>query len=403
MTGTLLQGLDHPLYERRRRLFNSVVELVPPRDVEILYLTHLLPDRYELIEAISRVVTIRRIVAIPYSIDSEVLNSLRDRYEVICPSLAELMDAEFLKSLVSGFGNRKFMIVEIGGYFSALGNWLAERYGDFFSGVLESTESGHRRYLRVENLRFPIWSVARAAGKTIEDTQVGASIIFATERFLRDVGLVLSGTFCAVIGYGKVGRGLAHSLRGRGCLVSVYDHDPLQRLLAIGEGFSAPRLPIALARAQIVFGATGTTCLTIEQMLTCKNGALFVSCTSKDVEFDMFGLRREGEVTSKSVECEAYVIRDRSMYLLAAGHPANFLFGGVIGPMLSLVHAELLAALAVATNGDNAPGMYSIDLVTERLIADSWIGEFVDDEVGVCVLMPQIGGAFALKKSICIG
>jgi adenosylhomocysteinase len=389
MTEALPSFLEQPLYQRRRRLFGRVLEAVLPHDVEIVYLTHLLPDRFELIEAISRVVKIRRIVAIPYSIDVEVLASLKNDHEVICPSLVQLRDAEFLKSLLSGFGDTGFMIVEIGGYFSTLGNWLVDRFGDSFLGVLESTESGHRRYVDLENPRFPIWSVARSAGKTIEDTQVGASSIYATERYLRGLGLVLSGAVCLVVGYGKIGRGLAHTLRGRGCVVLVFDRDPLQRMMALGEGFSIPKLSAALEKVQIVFGATGTTCLTVEQIGGCNSGTLLVSCTSKDIEFDVVGLRRDGRLVAKSVECETHLVRDRAVHLLAAGHPANFLFGGVIGPLLSLVHAELLGALAAAVVGDRTFGLRSLDVATERSIAESWISEFVDDNAGVSVLMPE--------------
>src|SRR5262249_54446418 len=149
-------------------------------------------------------------------------------------------------------------ILEIGGYFSGLVNVFKERFGDAFLGVIEDTERGHRQYLKVSSLDCPVISVARSPLKRPEDSLVGPSCIYSAESILRGSGFSLGPIVALVIGYGRVGSGLAAVLRGRGCRTLVYDVDPLRRVQALADGFATPSRSKALGSADAIFGATGT-------------------------------------------------------------------------------------------------------------------------------------------------
>ncbi len=51
--------------------------------------------------------------------------------------------------------------------------------------------------------------------KETEDFLVGSSCLFSTGRLLREAGFLIDGKQALILGFGKVGRGLAHALLRR--------------------------------------------------------------------------------------------------------------------------------------------------------------------------------------------
>ena len=69
--------------------------------------------------------------------------------------------------------------------------------------------------------------------------------------------LTIEGKKALVLGFGKIGRGLAYALHRRSCLVSVYDTNPIRRIQALSEGFNITEKILGLGENDLIFGATG--------------------------------------------------------------------------------------------------------------------------------------------------
>ena len=247
------------LRELRNRYFTCIADIVGKQDIQFVVLTHLLDDRPELLEALSRIAPISLLIGIPYSIHQPTLELLQKTFPVETPSLDNLYDNEYLVSLVADNidPDKPVVILEIGGYFAPLAKTLQTRLGGKLLGIIEDTEAGHRRYEEyLATLPCPVISVARSELKETEDHLVGSSCIYSTERMLRDLGFPLEGKSALVLGYGKVGKGVAYSLYRRHCPVAVYDINSIRRINALSEGFKVLNKRLALTESELIFGAT---------------------------------------------------------------------------------------------------------------------------------------------------
>jgi hypothetical protein len=89
------------IFKRLRAQFlTQTAERVAPLDLEIILLTHILPDRPEFLSAIRRIAPIKSVIAVPYSTHHETLSKLRTEFEVITPDLATLRRSDYLIGLV---------------------------------------------------------------------------------------------------------------------------------------------------------------------------------------------------------------------------------------------------------------------------------------------------------------
>src|SRR5262249_32631262 len=156
------------------------------QSLSVLVLTHLLPDRPTFLAALGKIVAISRIVAIPYSINRDVQNTVAKSYRVDLFTLEEMEVGEVLIEAFSQDMQKlksPMAIMEIGGYYARFGNRLRTTYGERFWGAVEDTEGGHRRYEKEGHLTFPVVSVARSSLKRVEDALIGPSVMFSVERF----------------------------------------------------------------------------------------------------------------------------------------------------------------------------------------------------------------------------
>src|SRR5947209_4026156 len=242
----------------RERFFNAIAQNTGKIDCSVILVTHILPDRRTLFSAIEEVAKIDRVLAIPYSIDKPTLERLQRNYQILTPTLSDLRSASFLVDVVRSIpGDQPLIIVEIGGYFASAVVQLKRLLGARLVGVIEDTEAGHRKYeLQGDNAPCPVLSVARSSLKLGEDLLVGTSCVFSCEKILRSAGFVFEPRRPLVLGFGKVGTGLAYSLQRRGCAPVVFDSDPIRRVIALSSGFRVPKIEAALAQCDVIFGAT---------------------------------------------------------------------------------------------------------------------------------------------------
>jgi len=213
-------------------------------------------------------------------------------------------------------------------------------------GVIEGTENGARRYESQRRLAVPVYSVARSPLKYPENHLVGAGVVFSVEDLVRSRGEVLQGRRACVLGYGRIGRGVAQALRGRGIDTTVFDIDAVAVAEAAAQGFQVSRVKErALRGATIVIGASGGGAsghpsLSGTDYTRLSPGAYLASVTSSDDEFDLQPLKHGWSVQELAPNVTLYRQDDLRFHVLAGGNAINFAHGAVLGPSIHLIEAE---------------------------------------------------------------
>ncbi|MGH3446252.1 MAG: adenosylhomocysteinase [Nocardioidaceae bacterium] len=144
-------------------------------------------------------------------------------------------------------------------------------------GVAEETTSGVRP-LRVmaaaAELEVPCIAVNDARSKSVFDNVYGTgqSVVMA---LLDLTNTQMQGKLVLVVGYGRVGQGIARFARSLGARVAVCEVDPVAALTAYHDGHLVGPLTDLLPQADVVFTATGVAhSLTADHVARMRPGAL---------------------------------------------------------------------------------------------------------------------------------
>ena len=136
-------------------------------------------------------------------------------------------------------------------------------------GVSEETTTGvHRLYKmqRAGKLLVPAINVNDSVTKSKFDNLYGCRESLA-DGIKRATDVMIAGKVAVVCGYGDVGKGSAHSLRGLGARVIVTEIDPINALQAAMEGFEVTTIEDTLGRGDIYVTTTGNVdIITLEHM-----------------------------------------------------------------------------------------------------------------------------------------
>jgi adenosylhomocysteinase len=120
-------------------------------------------------------------------------------------------------------------------------------------GVVESTAHGAGELQRLA-VGFPVFATHDSACVRLAERDRGARVI---QAILRLTNLRMAGSRVAVIGYGSVGRSVAHTAAGLGATVTVIDTDAVVTLQAHLDGHAAgDRSQLAEASILITTGVT---------------------------------------------------------------------------------------------------------------------------------------------------
>lgn len=371
----------------RERYFHDVASFVGQQNAQFIVLTHILNDRPELLSAISKIGKISLIIGIPYSIDCKTLKIVEKKYKTVTPSLEQLSDKNFLVDLIrTNIDHSKpAIIIEIGGYFAPTLNILSEILKDNLIGIIEDTETGHKKYEALPFLHCPVISVARSVLKENEDFLVGISCVYSAEKLVRKMGFPLVGKQSMVIGFGKVGRSVANELSRRNCSVVIYEIDALRKINAISMGFKVLSKECALQQSDIIYGTTGVRSISTNDLPSLKKGVVLVSCSSKDIEFDLKAIDEYYTKYPVIEHVDYYQNQNNSLYLLAGGRPVNFVDGAVIGPVLALVQAEIIASIKSLLEIRQQNTEVKTHIISQNskkilhLLAEKWIEYFYDE------------------------
>ncbi len=196
-------------------------------------------------------------------------------------------------------------------------------------GVSEETTTGvHRLYQMLEagKLLVPAINVNDSVTKSKFDNLYGCRESLA-DGIKRATDVMVAGKVAVVCGYGDVGKGSAHSLRGFGARVIVTEIDPINALQAVMEGFDVTTIAETLRRADIYVTCTGNRdIITVDHMLKMKDQAIVCNIGHFDNEIQVDKLNKHPGVKKIEIkpQVDQYTFQDgRSIFMLAEGRLVN--------------------------------------------------------------------------------
>lgn len=196
-------------------------------------------------------------------------------------------------------------------------------------GVSEETTTGvHRLYQMLEagSLLVPAINVNDSVTKSKFDNLYGCRESLA-DGIKRATDVMVAGKVCVVCGYGDVGKGSAHSLRGLGARVVVTEVDPICALQAAMEGFEVGTVDDFLPEGEIFVTATGCCeVITAEQMSRMRDQAIVCNIGHFDNEIQVAQLKAWPGIQKINIkpQVDKYVFPNgNSIILLADGRLVN--------------------------------------------------------------------------------
>jgi adenosylhomocysteinase len=196
-------------------------------------------------------------------------------------------------------------------------------------GVSEETTTGvHRLYKMMEQgkLLVPAINVNDSVTKSKFDNLYGCRESLA-DGIKRATDVMVAGKVAVICGYGDVGKGSSHSLRGMGARVIVTEIDPINALQAAMEGFEVATIEDTLGRGDIYVTCTGNVdIITLEHMKKMKDQAIVCNIGHFDNEIQMDRLNAEKGVEKLNIkpQVDKYTFPDRhAIFVLAEGRLVN--------------------------------------------------------------------------------
>jgi len=196
-------------------------------------------------------------------------------------------------------------------------------------GVSEETTTGvHRLYQLHEKgkLLVPAINVNDSVTKSKFDNLYGCRESLS-DGIKRATDVMIAGKVAVVCGYGDVGKGSAHSLRGFGARVIVTEIDPINALQAAMEGFEVTTIEDTLGLGDIYVTTTGNCdVLTLEHLEAMKDQAIVCNIGHFDNEIQVDRLYAAPGIKRTNIkpQYDMYTFPSgRSIYLLAEGRLVN--------------------------------------------------------------------------------
>ncbi len=196
-------------------------------------------------------------------------------------------------------------------------------------GVSEETTTGvHRLYKMQEEgkLLVPSINVNDSVTKSKFDNLYGCRESLA-DGIKRATDVMVAGKVAVICGYGDVGKGSAHSLRGMGARVVVTEIDPINALQAAMEGFEVTTVEDTLGRGDIYVTTTGNVdIITLEHMRHMKDQAIVCNIGHFDNEIQIDPLNEAKDVKKLNIkpQVDMYTFPDgHSIFMLAEGRLVN--------------------------------------------------------------------------------
>jgi adenosylhomocysteinase len=244
-------------------------------------------------------------------------------------------------------------------------------------GVSEETTTGvHRLYKMHEagTLLVAAINVNDSVTKSKFDNLYGCRESLA-DGIKRATDVMVAGKVAVICGYGDVGKGSAHSLRGMGARVVVTEVDPINALQAAMEGFEVTTVEDTLGRGDIYVTCTGNCeIITLEHMEKMKDQAIVCNIGHFDNEIQVDRLNGSAAVrTNIKPQVDRYTFPGgNSIFVLAEGRLVNL--GCATGHpsfvMSNSFSNQTLAQLDLWKNRDSyRPGVYVLPKKLDEEVA----------------------------------
>ena len=254
-------------------------------------------------------------------------------------------------------------------------------------GVSEETTTGvHRLYKMKEQgkLLVPAINVNDSVTKSKFDNLYGCRESLA-DGIKRATDVMVAGKVAVICGYGDVGKGSSHSLRGMGARVIVTEIDPINALQAAMEGFEVTTIEDTLGRGDIYVTCTGNLdIITLEHMKRMKDQAIVCNIGHFDNEIQMDLLNAEAGVEKINIkpQVDKYTFPDgHAIFVLAEGRLVNL--GCATGhPSFVMSNSfanQTLAQIDLWNNKDT----YKIDVYTLPKKLDEEVARLHLEKIGV--------------------
>jgi adenosylhomocysteinase len=254
-------------------------------------------------------------------------------------------------------------------------------------GVSEETTTGvHRLYKMKEagKLLVPAINVNDSVTKSKFDNLYGCRESLA-DGIKRATDVMVAGKVAVICGYGDVGKGSAHSLRGLGARVIVTEVDPINALQAAMEGFEVTTVENTLGRGDIYVTCTGNVdIITLEHMKRMKDQAIVCNIGHFDNEIQVDLLDKAPGVKKIEIkpQVDQYTFPDgHSVFMLAEGRLVNL--GCATGHpsfvMSNSFSNQTLAQLDLWKNKD----VYKVDVYTLPKRLDEEVARLHLEKIGV--------------------
>jgi adenosylhomocysteinase len=196
-------------------------------------------------------------------------------------------------------------------------------------GVSEETTTGvHRLYQMMEKgkLLVPAINVNDSVTKSKFDNLYGCRESLA-DGIKRATDVMVAGKVAVVCGYGDVGKGCSHSLRGMGARVIVTEVDPINALQAAMEGFEVTTVEDTLGRGDIYVTTTGNVdIITLEHMQKMKDQAIVcnIGHFDNEIQIDRLNADKTAKRTNIKPQVDKYSFDDgHEIFMLAEGRLVN--------------------------------------------------------------------------------
>ena len=347
------------------------------KEVAVLAVSHIIPSSEDFINSLQENFNLIGIIPKPKSIDRATLQRLQSREILILDQFTRESISESIDQLCTILDQyENICLIDIGGYFSGSIEVLTSRLGSKLLGVVEDTENGQQKYEEAENINSTVVSVARSPLKRYEDQLVGHGIAHATETVLRQINTLITYKNCGIIGYGKVGKGIAEYLQQRGIRPRVSEIKALRSIQASCNGSIICNIDELIDKSDVIFCATGSQALDIVKFRDLRNGAFVASATSSEDEFNLSSVAEEYDKQDLGHNIILYKKRGHNFHLLNDGNAVNFLYAAAVDKYISLVQGELLFSVSKLLDAkyDSASAEIQINSLEEQeRIARLWL------------------------------
>ncbi len=255
--------------------------------VEIIIISHILPDKLDFINVLSEYFRIAYVIPKPNSIDKNTYAKINENYNILNITREDIYNQK--EYILEKCKNIKWdiLIVDIWWYFAKVSDFLYQELWEKIIWIVEDTENWHQKYEKMKKSNLPIISVARSILKEPEDLLVWQSIVFSTDYVLRENNVLLNNKVVAIIWFWKIWKSIARELHWKHLQFFVYDIDPLKLLEAFSYGYKIIKERTDLQKADLIFCATWNFSFSWDEFYNLKKGVILSSVTSSDDELDI--------------------------------------------------------------------------------------------------------------------